>query len=172
MFGYDEKIIAARISPYTYGVHTRKLYNSSLHNNSRKVKLNDGRYVVEKAFDKHIEIGEQVYVSGKVERQYTIANTKNPTVFWKVYQSPERNPVFCDDPGCEFIGTLTIDIPEHMRKERLTLKVSMTCKGTELEATAVTADGVLQCKARFDFLLKEFALTSEEIVESLDAVKA
>ena len=168
MFGNNPRIISSRISPYTYGVHTRTKFNPSVHPLSRKKQYRNKVYV-DDAFDKHIEAGDEMYVGGSTrERRYVISNRKNPSVFWKVYQSDKPNPLFCDDQGCKKLGKLQITIPDDLPTDRLVMKLSMTCRGTELEASA-TADeqnvpsaANVQCVATFEFLLDDSGSTDDE----------
>jgi hypothetical protein len=168
MFGNDSNIIAARISPYTYGVHTRKLYNPSTYPAERKKIVRD-KAIVDNVFDKHIEISEHVYVGGKSrERRYVIANRNNPHIYWNVYHSTNRDPLFCDEPGCKYLGKLGIVIPEEIQADRVTLVLSMTCRGTELEATAVASEFDIQCVAKFDFLESDVASSSADVFEYIE----
>ena len=168
MFGNDANVIAARVSPYTYGVHTRKYFNPASHPADRK-RIIRGAAVIDNVFDKHIECGEHVYVGGKSrERKYVVYNRNNPYVYWNVYHSENKNPLFCDEPGSLYLGKLEIKIPEDLKEDRVTLMLSMTCRGTELEATAVATDSDIQCAARFDFLEDDISRASVDVFESIN----
>lgn len=154
MFGSDPNIIAMRISPFTYGVHTRVLYNPERHSAIKPVMLKD-RKVVENAFHRHLTKGEQVYIGeNKRKSRYKCVNPAKE-IFWKVYQSTEEDPILCNpDYKCKQIGKLEINLPENIREKQVSLVVTMTCIGSELESE-VYADlpkRNIQCKSKFDFL--------------------
>lgn len=154
MFGLNSRIIAERVSPYTYGVHTRKFLATGSGYPASSLKKVQGRLAVDNAFDKHIEIGERVYIGGtSLERKYVINNMRNRSVFWNVFQSTLHDPLLCDfENGCVYLGKLTIEIPPEIVEERVSLCLSMTCRGSELEARVVAKNGTLSCVAVFDFL--------------------
>ncbi|KAL4221821.1 Heat shock 70 kDa protein 12A [Mactra antiquata] len=168
MFGNDSKVIAARISPYTYGVHTRKQFDPVIHPEDRKRNIK-GKIFVDNVFDKHIEYGEHMYVGGKSkERKYLIFNKRNPSVFWNVYQSEERDPMFCDEPGCKFLGKLAVALPKDMTVDQVTIHLTMTCRGTELEAVASIPHFNLQCAAIFDFFEDDAVPSNDDIYEIIE----
>ena len=187
LFGNNSNIIAVRVSPFSYGVHTRKLYIQDIHPPKRARKI-AGHYYVDNAFDKHLEIGERVYVGSKSkERQYKICNKGNRKVYWKIYQSTIPDPSFCDaEFECTYLGRLMIHIPEvnhahddddhgaHTCEEdrpkqpsHVRLLLSMTCKGSELEATARAPDMDIECGVKFDFLDSDHAVGEDEVFESV-----
>lgn len=151
IFGHNPQAISARISPCTYGLHTQKPY-SSVYPSDRK-SIVDGKAVVRNVFDKHIEIGEIVYISKPKKRQtfYVIDNTK-AEVFWNVYRSTKKDPLLCDDPSCVQIGVLRVHVDPDKSEKRRELGVCLICRGTELEAEAVDKNTGKLYHATFDFL--------------------
>lgn len=161
MYGIDTNIIASRISPFSYGVHTRAVYNSKIHPADKKKQIGD-KFIVDNAFDKHIEAGETIQVGGSAKlRKYIVHNTRNKEVFWKVYKSVLKEPGICDDKFCSKIGRLTITIPDSVKSEKVRLEVKMICRGTELDAIAKTVKPLVECKAKFDFLGMEDLMGGE-----------
>lgn len=167
MYGIDSRLIASRVSPYTYGVHTRRLYNKSLHPENKK-KRTGGRDIVDNAFCKHIEKGENVYIGKQSnEQSYRICNRKKEDVVWKVYQSSKKTPTFCDEQGCQYVGNLTLGIPKTIKDNILNIKVYMTCRGTELAATASIEGHNYSTTAIFDFLCEDRMIVgSDEYIEA------
>ncbi|KAL4221415.1 hypothetical protein ACF0H5_019673 [Mactra antiquata] len=166
MFGIDRDIIAARVSPYTYGVHTRRYYNKRIHPAERR-NVVKGKEYVENAFCIQIVKGALVYVGSEPKgNTFTIVNSTNGEVFWKVYQSEKENPKFCDDEGTHKIGMLKVVIPETLRNKKISLKVTMTCHGTELEAKACIVDFPnAVVRTNLDFLSRGYALAGDFIEE-------
>ena len=153
LFGHNPNIISARVCPYTYGLHTRKAFNKARHDEKRAKTVN-GKKIVDKVFDKHLEIGETVYIAEKLKQHaFYIIDRENPEVFWEVYKSTSKDPIYCDDRGVEHIGRLKVTLTGSANTgKRRELGVRMICRGTELEAEVVDkATGESQI-ARFNFL--------------------
>ncbi|XP_052761148.1 heat shock 70 kDa protein 12A-like isoform X2 [Mya arenaria] len=153
MFGCDPNVIAVRISPFTYGVHTRMSYDKNRH--GRKIPKDvNGRKVVDNVFHKHLEIETLVMVGNKsTPKNYVVTNRFKPDVMWKVFKSTDKDPVFCDDPNCSYVGKLAISIPETVKETKVSIQVSLTCRGTELEAEAYLPEHKgINCSIRLDFL--------------------
>jgi hypothetical protein len=150
IFGHNPRIISARVSPYTYGLHTRRSFNTEIDDESRKI-VTQGKAVVENAFDKHIEIGEIVYVAKEPElHNFTVLDMNKPDVFWRVYRSSDKDPLYCD--LCEYVGKLSIHVEGLQPGTKKTLGVRMICRGTELEVVAIDKENGKFVGASFDFL--------------------
>jgi hypothetical protein len=163
MYGINDRIIASRISPYTYGLHTRRIFDKEKHPKERMIQLKD-RQVVANAFCRQIEKGETVYVGeDKPGTLFSVINRTTPSVFWKVYQTEDYDPIFCDEPGCSCIGTLAIQIPEDITAKTIGLRVYMTCQGTELQATATIKDYGITTVGKFSFLDKDYQYSGDVI---------
>lgn len=163
MYGVDRNIIASRVSPYSYGVHTRAVYNSKIHPATSKTTISKvtGKKVVINAFDKFIEVRQIIQVGGSSKiAVYHVITTTNKEVFWNVYKSPKKEPGTCDK--CTKVGRLRIEVPSANISENVKLEVKMTCRGTELEAEAKTVDGGVECRAFLDFLGMEDQLSGDE----------
>ncbi|XP_052269397.1 heat shock 70 kDa protein 12A-like [Dreissena polymorpha] len=153
MYGWDQNIIAVRVCPFTYGVHTRCVYNANIHKGSTPKEFN-GKRVVDNCFHKHLEIDEPVLVGeNTTPSTYTLINRNKLVATWRIYKSTQKNPVFCHEKSCSHIGTLRIEIPPSVKETNIKMNICMTCCGTELKATAFLPDhkGV-ECVANLDFL--------------------
>ena len=167
MYGIDTNVIASRISPYSYGVHTRAVYNSRIHPADKKKQMGD-KLIVDNAFDKHIEAGEIVHIGDSTKlRKYVVSNPRNREVFWKVYRSALKEPGICDDKFCSKVGKLTITIPENVNDDKIKIEVKMVCRGTELDAIAKIAKPLVECKTKFDFLGMEDAICTCDIIAEI-----
>lgn len=168
MYGTNPDIIASRISPYSYGVQTRATFNQRIHPEEAKIKVGE-RYVVNNAFDKHIEIGQSIRVGDSANAiGYKVTNTKNRNVWWNVYKSvAKKDPGVCSAAGCAKIGKLSIIIPEAIKEDHISLELKMICRGTELEAIARTVKHSVMCHATFDFLGLEDELAGDIVPEKL-----
>jgi hypothetical protein len=139
------------VSPYTYGLHTQRPFNDKKDEERRKT-IKEGKEVVTNAFDKHIEMGETVYIAQELKmHNFYVIDNNNPEVYWNVYRSTKKDPLYCDD-NCEHIGKLTIHLQGSATGKRKELGVRMICRGTELEAEATDKDNKTYYRASFDFL--------------------
>ncbi|KAK3602714.1 hypothetical protein CHS0354_017156 [Potamilus streckersoni] len=166
MFGHNPNIIAERISPWTYGVHTRKAFNKNIHDIKRKQTM-AGKEYVNNAFDKYLGIGESVAVGRRsLGHIYNVINPKDHIVYWKVYRTEKMDPLYCDENGVYFLGSLEIELPRNEEEKKWRLELHMTCRGTELEASVSDADTQEQFKRlKFDFLRSEYGLYSNIVSE-------
>ncbi|XP_061173409.1 heat shock 70 kDa protein 12A-like [Saccostrea echinata] len=153
IFGHNPKSISARISPFTYGLKTRRQFNPKEDEERKKTITKEGKAVVTTAFDKHIEIGETIYIAKELTlHNFYVIDTNNPEVFWKVYRSSKKNPRYCDEE-CQNIGQLTIHLQQAIASSgKRELGVRMVCRGTELEAIAVDKQTGYYYRVSFDFL--------------------
>ncbi|KAL3861281.1 hypothetical protein ACJMK2_007324 [Sinanodonta woodiana] len=166
MFGHSPNIIAERISPWTYGVHTRATFDKKRHDKNRIKKIGKKEYV-DNVFVKYIEIGESMVVGGSaVSHFYNVVNPKDHKVFWKVYKSEKKDPVYCNEEGVQLLGSLVVELPIDNDNKKWKLKLDMTCRGTELEASVCNADTNEPFKRfRFDFLRSEYGIESDFVQE-------
>lgn len=158
MFGNDPDIIALRISPYSYGVHTRVKYNPKRHVGVKVVKVGN-RDVVDNAFDRHLKVGQPVYIAQKSSEKHYKGCINAKQVFWKVYQSHLEDPILCDE-NCRYIGRLSVDIPVEMQSKSIRLSLTMTCIGSELEAKVFAEEGKrkIECTLKLDFLNTDMSM--------------
>ncbi|KAL3861280.1 hypothetical protein ACJMK2_007323 [Sinanodonta woodiana] len=158
MFAHNPNIIAERISPWTYGVHTRKVFNKKVHDSGRKLTIG-GKEYVNKAFDKYLEIGQSVVVGEDSPCHiYRLINSRDHLAFWKVYKSEKKDPLYCDDKGVDHIGDLVVKLPADKGERNWKLELRMTCRGTELEARVRATDTEYQFeeKTTLKFLRSDF----------------
>jgi hypothetical protein len=152
IYGHNPKSISARVSPYTYGLDTPRPFNDKKDEEKRKIIPKEGKAMVTNAFNKHIEVGETVYIAQELKMHiFYVIDTNNPEVYWNVYRSTENDPRYCDD-NCEHIGKLTIHLQGSATGKRKELGVRMICRGTELEAEATDTDNKTYYRVSFDFL--------------------
>lgn len=109
MFGQDISIISSRITAHTYGFDTMRFFFDGYHPRSKRRKIGDALFCCD-IFEKMTAIGDSGDVGKSVEKEL-FASSKESTVL-RLYRSDTRNPKFVTDPGCEYIGTMTLDFPD------------------------------------------------------------
>lgn len=108
MFGQDISIISSRITAHTYGFDTMRFFLKGDPRSKRR-KIGDVPFCCD-IFEKMTAIGDSGDVGKTVEKEL-FASSKESTVL-RLYRSDTRNPNFVTDPGCEYIGTMTLDFPD------------------------------------------------------------
>lgn len=150
IFGHQPATIAARIAKYTYGISVMTKFDRNKHPMS-KMKMIEGKEKCKDVFDKHVSIGQLLEIDDvQSEKSYWPLYDDQTQVSLRVFTSTDEQPAFVDDPGCCYLGKLTVDVPKHgSDKEILS---SFTFGGTELKVQAVVkSTGETTC-ANFDFL--------------------
>lgn len=150
IFGHQPATIAARIAKYTYGISVMTKFDRNKHPMS-KMKMIEGKEKCKDVFDKHVSIGQLLEIDDvQSEKSYWPLYDDQTQVSLRVFTSTDEQPAFVDDPGCCYLGTLTVDVPKHgSDKEILS---SFTFGGTELKVQAVVKSTGETTSAYFDFL--------------------
>lgn len=150
IFGHQPATIAARIAKYTYGISVMTKFDRNKHPMS-KMKMIEGKEKCKDVFDKHVSIGQLLEIDDvQSEKSYWPLYDDQTQVSLRVFTSTDEQPAFVDDPGCCYLGTLTVDVPKHgSDKEILS---SFTFGGTELKVQAVVKSTGETTSANFDFL--------------------
>lgn len=150
IFGHQPATIAARIAKYTYGISVMTKFDRNKHPMS-KMKMIEGKEKCKDVFDKHVSIGQLLEIDDvQSEKSYWPLYDDQTQVSLRVFTSTDEQPAFVDDPGCCYLGKLTVDVPKHgSDKEILS---SFTFGGTELKVQAVVKSTGETTSANFDFL--------------------
>lgn len=150
IFGHQPATIAARIAKYTYGISVMTKFDRNKHPMS-KMKMIEGKEKCKDVFDKHVSIGQLLEIDDvQSEKSYWPLYDDQTQVSLRVFTSTDEQPAFVDDPGCCYLGKLTVDVPKHGSDKEISS--SFTFGGTELKVQAVVkSTGETTC-ANFDFL--------------------
>lgn len=150
IFGHQPATIAARISKYTYGISVMTKFDRSKHPMSKMKKV-EGKEKCKDVFDKHVSIGQLLEIDEvQSEKSYWPLYDDQTQVSLRVFTCTDEEPAFVDDPGCNYLGKLTVDVPKYgSDKEILS---SFTFGGTELKVQAVVKSTGETTSANFDFL--------------------
>ncbi|XP_045203759.2 heat shock 70 kDa protein 12B-like [Mercenaria mercenaria] len=152
IFGHSPKAIASRVARHTYGIKINKTFNRAVHPYS-KMMIVDYEEQCTDCFDKHVEIGQEVKVGLEFDEKSYIPSSRNQTsVNVKVYTSDKKSPEYVDEPGCNLLGNIVIDVSDIDTYEERNFVVKMIYGDTELglEARVLKTGRVLN--ASFDFL--------------------
>lgn len=133
IFGHDPSLIRQRISRYTYGIHVRKKFDPSEHDEKYKSEVN-GEWYCRKMFSKLLEIDEIVTVGEyQKEKKYNFHSKADATTM-ELYSSNEKNPKYVSDEGCYRIGNIVPNGHSFLQNESVLVK--MRFGETEIEFNA------------------------------------
>ena len=137
LYGHQPKAISGRVCKYTYGVGTMIPFNSTIHPQSKKIKLN-GVDLCRDKFSIHVRVGQLVKVGEpQVKQGYSVTTPDSTTISFGIYTSNDKEPTYTTDVGCTRLGTLTLDMPDTSKGKNRGADVYMTFSGTEIIVTAV-----------------------------------
>ena len=151
-FGHNPSVVTERVLKYTYGVRCNIPYKDGIHPKSKLVQMYRGARC-DFVFDKHVTRGQSVTVGeSQSERRYSPSFNDQSIMHIWFYASAMTDPDFVDDPGCERIAILDLDIshvPGNLDRE---VYLSLTFSDTEIKATARIEETGEEITTRFDFL--------------------
>jgi hypothetical protein len=136
MFGFDPTIIKSRKCRYTYGIANQRPFIAGKDKIEKK-RIYNGRNYCDDVFDKHVEIGQMLQL-GKFQesKDYHPLNVDQVHIVLELYASTEKDPTYVDDPSCQLVGVLDIEVPKRKPDEDGTVSVSINFSGTEFEIKA------------------------------------
>ena len=157
LFGHDMMIFKSRIMKKTYGVATNMVFDSTIHEPSKKWKnKEDGRSYCKDIFDVHVSRGESVMLQNKQpSKSYNPLRTTQTTMVIPLYEYPERvlsnhDVIYTTDDRCTHIGNINVDIKGNKEGRKRTVIVTMIFGGTQLhvtsfdESTKVEKDAIIE----------------------------
>ena len=151
MFGHDPLVIQSRIARCSYGISVYRDFDATAHP-SRKSILRGGVKKCKDVFAVHVKKGQELVVGqAQTSQRYAKLDVKQITLDFDIYTSSEENLRFVDDPGCEHLGQLEVDIAAESGKEEGIL-VKMIFGGTEIVVEAENEKTKKVKKATFNCL--------------------
>lgn len=150
LFGQNPDYISSRVMRYTYGIRTKEDFNPKIHDKAKLVMI-DGKerckdyFYIAKKLNEVTPIGTKITKSiGTIKKCQTALNLP-------VYVSNKEDPKYIDEPGCMYIGTVKIKIP-NPTEDILYFDVEFNFGNTELTVTA-TQEGTGHTKTvKFDLV--------------------
>ena len=134
IYGLQPTAIESRVCKYTYGIAKMMRFKSN-HSLKKRIEVN-GVAWCDGLFNKHIEVGTAVRVGDEYPPQeyFPITEDMKHAVL-EVYASTEKNPTYVDDPGCQFVGLIKINLTGGDLQGKVLIKLMFG--GTELRIEAV-----------------------------------
>ncbi|XP_053399066.1 heat shock 70 kDa protein 12A-like isoform X2 [Mercenaria mercenaria] len=152
IFGHNPNMIISRVSRYTYGVKVYRNFKVGVHPVEKMVVI-DGKQKCRGCFSKHVEVGQEVY-AGMVfeEKEYSPGSRASRSMASKIYTADKPNPAYVDDPGCRFLGKLSMDVSKIKEYRERRKRVRMIYGNTELGVEVTNVKTGEKLSAKFNFL--------------------
>ena len=151
-FGHKPAVIAERVLKFTYGVRCKMPFKDGIDPTSKLVMTDIGPRC-DFVFDKHVTRGQSVIVGeAQSERKYTPSFHDKNSMHIRFYASELTDPNYVDDPGCECIGNLDLDISHVPGGLKRRVYLRLTFSDTEIQATARIEETGEEITTRLDFL--------------------
>ena len=108
--GHQPTAIDSRVCKYTYGIGRMMWFDDHVHPINKRIEVDDTAWC-DDLFNKHIEIGQTVRLGDEFEEQeyFPITADMKQGVL-EVYASTTKNPQFIDEPNCQLVGLIKIDL--------------------------------------------------------------
>ena len=151
-YGYNPIAISQRVLKYTYGIRGMVPFREGIHPQSKNFSTAKGPYC-DNIFYKHVEKAQAIVVGDtNAETKFKPAFHDQRVMHLRFYASESKDPVFVDEPGCENIGELDLDISHVPGDLDGAVYVSFTFSNTENYATAQLEGTGEKVSASLNFL--------------------
>lgn len=147
-------MIRSRVTRYTYGTSTLLPFREGVDPVGRRTLDSDGNPYCEDRFRVFVSNGDSIEVEHVVERQTMPLRVDQENIFIGLYRALPPHPDYVDEPQCESIGSLTIDLSKvmHLPREQRLVRVMFKFGTTEIEVDAINVHTQqhVGCSLRFD----------------------
>ncbi|WAQ94408.1 HS12A-like protein [Mya arenaria] len=151
IFGHNPNAITERISKFTYGVRTTRLFDEAIHDEKNKKPSEDGARC-HNLFSKHVEIGQKLKVGEpQIQKRYGTTESDQTSLSFSIFTTYEKDPIYTTDPGCTHVGTLTVPISGSGLDRWVTVRFIFGGTEIDIEATEESTGKVHHLK--IDFLV-------------------
>ncbi|CAG8669775.1 11342_t:CDS:2 [Funneliformis mosseae] len=99
-------VISTRKLKFTYGVKVFPMWQEG---NPPHRKEEDGRIAI---FSQIVKRGTEVKVNQEFGSCFVPVDPNQTGIIFQLYYTTEYDATYCDDPGMELLGTLSIDLPD------------------------------------------------------------
>ena len=150
LFGRNPKVLAARVSRFTYGICSNRRFIDGVHP-LHKLVVSGDRKIVKDVFIPHVLTREVVRVGEQLgSKEYCTTHQDQTELLLKVFATESENPMFVTDEGMQCLGNLCVQVQS--KTSLPTFNVRFVLDGTELEVVAIEEGSGQTVSAKFDFL--------------------
>ncbi|XP_060065858.1 heat shock 70 kDa protein 12A-like isoform X1 [Ylistrum balloti] len=154
IFGHTPRAIKARRAKYTYGVGSNSKFDSKIHDESRKFFNEDDKtYYCRNTFSKHVTKGDLLEIDvAQSDQPYSPMSLTQTSIMFPFFVSDDTNPKYCDEPNCEQIGKMSVNIPKGNKVSDRTVRVKLIFGGTEIKVEATVEHTKQVTEATLNYL--------------------
>lgn len=142
----------ARRVRYTYGISATADFEEGIDPEEKREETDRGVKCINR-FSVHATAGEIVATGIERCATYHPSYKKQTEIHLDVYRTSATNPRYVDDLGCEYLGSLQIDLSEVMGLDfdRRKIRVCFHCGDTELKVRSYVVETGTPVQTVFDF---------------------
>lgn len=130
-FGHKSNVIESRIVKYSYGLRANNKYREGFHPAETQFIGKDGVKRVKNGFKIFVKANAEIRVGHEVTRNCRLSVGSSRSRI-PVYRTPNPNPVFTTESGCEILGILRVPRPKSTGNFDPAIYVTLTIGDTEL----------------------------------------
>lgn len=141
LFGCNPPVIRARKSRYTYGCAATVVFDPARDPRDKMFTDEYGTTRCRDRFSTFAVSGETIEADHAVTREYAPSDSSDKGIAFDFYRTSASDPRYIDEPGCEKIGELEIDLGSAMMlpfRERA-VTVEMNFGDTDISVSAVNS---------------------------------
>ena len=108
LYGHNPAMITSRVSKHTYGIKTFRHFEPALDRPEKRVVRED-MVLCKDFFSIHAHVGQEFQPGDMVgEHEYVAYSAESQPLQVDVYISPNTNPRYVDEEGCQKIGEMRV----------------------------------------------------------------
>ncbi|XP_053399848.1 heat shock 70 kDa protein 12A-like [Mercenaria mercenaria] len=155
MYGHQPKIVAARVSKFTYGINFHNAFDPKLHLKGKRVVI-DGNVLCKDIFLKFVRVGDTLNLGEKRTNNFIDTfqspDRKRMIEYCNIFASTNPEPTYIDDDNCWKLGHVAMLPPKNGWPDTIEGRVEMKFGMTEFEVTVFDEISGLEFNANFDML--------------------
>lgn len=113
-FAYDPSVIWGRRSKYTYGFGCSMPFRDGVDPIAKRFVDDEGEVRCDRRFCVMVRRGDQIPVDKLVEHDVGVSKRSLRTLEIPMYATFSDDPQYTDEEGCEFLGTVSVDVSGSM----------------------------------------------------------
>lgn len=139
LFGHNPSTIVSRVAKFTYGVNTLIPVGDvqSISDKTRIQTICGVSYETD-VFHKHVTKGDTLKIGeAQHEKAYSPVYKEQDSIRFYIYSSPREDPKYVNEAGCNYLGFITVDIPNIREGLDRRVLVRFIFGGTEIRVEGV-----------------------------------
>lgn len=137
LFGLEPDIVELRKAPYTIGFNADLKWDERIHGGKGEKIFNEALkiYQCKNAFDKFIEIGQDIYYGQCITQNFSAKNSRY--IYLKFFKTKKKNPILFTEDNVELLGKAVIDLEREYPINERNFEVTLEIGGTYIDAKCI-----------------------------------